>query len=72
MSNLSQSQSSLSTIVGKQIIQNSSATPYDQKVSRENPACFVFLVDQSGSNNFINIFLQISTNYLSTNDKIKY
>ncbi len=49
MSNLSQSNSSLSTFVGKQILENPSVTPYDQKVSRETPACFVFLVDQSGS-----------------------
>jgi uncharacterized protein YegL len=35
--------------LGSDIITNITLTPYDTRISRDRPACFVFLIDQSGS-----------------------
>lgn len=35
--------------IGNQLITEVSATPYEVRINRKNPACFVFLIDQSGS-----------------------
>jgi hypothetical protein len=45
---LSNSGISLSQI-GSELISNSVFKPYETRISRDRPACFVFLIDQSGS-----------------------
>jgi uncharacterized protein YegL len=45
---ISNSNNSLSQI-GSELISNTVLKPYDTRISRDRPACFVFLIDQSGS-----------------------
>lgn len=42
--------------IGSEIITTTQITPYDTRIARDRPACFVFLIDQSGSmkNNWAN------------------
>jgi uncharacterized protein YegL len=50
MPNIQLSNSSLSlSQIGSELISNSILKPYDTRISRDRPACFVFLIDQSGS-----------------------
>jgi uncharacterized protein with von Willebrand factor type A (vWA) domain len=52
MPNIQLSNSSLSlSQIGSELISNTVLKPYDTRISRDRPACFVFLIDQSGSMN---------------------
>ena len=35
--------------IGTSIIENLELTPYEARISRERPGCFVIMIDQSGS-----------------------
>ncbi|MDP1813710.1 MAG: hypothetical protein Q8K92_04615 [Leadbetterella sp.] len=37
--------------IGSEIITTTQLTPYDTRIARDRPACFLFLIDQSGSMN---------------------
>jgi hypothetical protein len=45
MSQLIKQQNQSLSQIGNQLISEVSVTPYDVRVNRENPACFVFLID---------------------------
>jgi hypothetical protein len=50
MPNIQKSDSTLSlSQIGSELLTNIEIKPYDTRISRERPACFVFLIDQSGS-----------------------
>lgn len=49
MANIQKSSSTQLSTIGSQMLEHSSLKPYDTRISRDRPACVVFLIDQSGS-----------------------